>query len=312
MMIYMKIFLTEVKRSARSVFRGAQANPGRFTAIRRNLVASICMLFPVSLLAFGCASERSAMTATAFFYGSPVPAAALSKFERVVVEADNVESLGELRKFGAEIFAYVSVGEAEGWRASSRTLPDALFLGSNSAWNSRIADLTQAGWREYLLEERMAVLWENGYRSFFLDTLESYQLAVKNPAGQTMQLSALAEIIRAIHRRFPGARLLLNRGFDLMSEIAPLAVGVVAESLFQSWNAVTQEYVAVGEDDRKWLMARLNEARVRYRLPITIIDYVSPEKPELARETAKRIAALGFAPWVANPALDTLAVGAKE
>jgi polysaccharide biosynthesis protein PelA len=83
----------------------------------------------------------------------------------------------------------------------------------------------------------------------------------------------------------------------------------VAESLFESWNAETREYVPVSEHDRRWLLVRLTEARLRYDLPITVIDYVPAHKPELAKATMRRIEALGFTSWVANPGLDMLAIG---
>ena len=102
---------------------------------------------------------------------------------------------------------------------------------------------------------------------------------------------------------------MFNRGFELLPEVAPLSVGIVAESLFQSWNPALQEYVEVSPPDREWLLARLNEARDRYGLPVTVIDYVAPTQGALAQETARRIATLGFVPWVANPGLDVVFTG---
>jgi hypothetical protein len=243
---------------------------------------------------------------TAFFYGAQVPAAALAKFDRVVVEAEQIKDLHPLRVDGADIFAYVSVGEAEGWRASTRALPQEFFLGSNAAWHSRVADLTHPGWRRFLLNQRMDGLWAAGYRAFFLDTLDSYRMVIKDASQDRAQSAALVDLIRAIHDRFPGIKLLLNRGFEVLPEVAPLCVGIVAESLFQGWNSGLQAYVCVSNPDRRWLLRRLNDARQRFGLPVTVIDYVSPDQSALAHETAQRISALGFIPWVANPGLDIL------
>lgn len=274
--------------------------------------ATIDKLALFCLMIFSCAAGRAEMPSTAFFYGNPVPVDTLSQFERVVVEADNLDDLAGLSASGTMVFAYLSVGEAEGWRAITRELDPGWFLGDNPAWLSRIADLTQPGWRDFLIEQRMAFLWERGYRGFFLDTLDSYQIAVKDPAAQAAQVHALADIIRSMHRRFPGVKLLFNRGFEVLPEVGNLAVGLVAESLFQGWNAATQSYVEVEESGRIWLLGRLRDANTLYGLPITVIDYVPPQKQVLARNTAMRIAALGFTPWVANPSLDTIGFGANK
>jgi uncharacterized protein (TIGR01370 family) len=288
---------------------GALIHYSVMTTSLSSLFRALGMLVPISLLAMGTMVRATTLPSTAFFYGSAMPAASLSKFDRIVVEAANVQDLSALRARGATVFAYVSVGEAEGWRDSTRALPPGFFLGANPDWQSRVADLTQAGWKKFLLEDRMASLWAQGYRAFFLDTLDSYQRYATTPAAQAVQGSALVDIIRSMHQRFPGVELLFNRGFELLPEVAPLSVGIVAESLFQSWNPASQEYGVVSPPDREWLLARLNEARDRYGLPVTVIDYVAPTQGELAQETARRIAALGFVPWVANPGLDVVFTG---
>lgn len=269
-------------------------------------------ILPCVVIFLGCSLARAQAPSTAFFYGKPVPVAALSHYNRVVLEAENLPDPSAFGNAGPLVFAYVSVGEAEGWRASSNKLDSHLFLGGNSLWQSRVADLTQSGWADFLIETRMAPLWQQGYRAFFLDTLDSYQIFIKDEQGRALQVRALANIVRAVHRRFPGVKLLLNRGFDALPEIGPLAVGLVAESLFQGWDPSKQIYVKVTESDRRWLLEKLNAASARYGLPITVIDYVSPHEPALARYTARRIRAYGFMPWVATPSLDTLAVGREK
>lgn len=249
---------------------------------------------------------RAQGPSTAFFYGAPVPVEQLSKYKRVVVEADNLGSPARLAASGAVVFAYVSVGEAEGWRASTRALDDSLFDGANNAWGSRVADLTNPAWSRFLLDTRMAGLWKQGYRAFFLDTLDSYQLTAKDPAARLRQQRALASLIGAIHQRFPGVELLLNRGFEILPDVSTLVVGVVAESLFQSWDPHAGAYTAVDEPSRNWLLARLREVQQRFALPVTVIDYVAGKDSKLARATARRITDAGFTAWVATPQLDTI------
>lgn len=277
--------------------------------VKRRALCALCAW----LLAFVvCAPAHAQNPSIAFFYGQAAPLDLLAQFDQVVVQAEHIGKPAALQKDGTEVFAYLSVGEAERFRTGYRTLDKRWFVGTNRGWNSDIVDLTQSGWRNHLIEQRMAALWAQGYRGFFLDTLDSYQAVVKDPAGQAAQARALAELIRAMHRRFPGVKLLLNRGFEVLPEVAPLAAGVVAESLFQGWDPIGKRYAEISERDRTWLLGRLQEARDRYRLPVTVIDYLPPRQRDLARQTARRIIDLGFTPWIANPELDYLGVGAIE
>ena len=275
-------------------------------ALLRSAARAVARLFPSLALVFSTTLAQAQGPSTAFFYGAPVPVEQLSRYKRVVVEADNLGSPTRLAASGAIVFAYVSVGEAEGWRASTRALDDSLFDGANSAWGSRVADLTHPGWTGFLLETRMAGLWKQGYRAFFLDTLDSYQLTAKDPAARVRQQRALVTLIEAIHRRFPGVQLLLNRGFEVLPDVSSLVVGVAAESLFQSWDPKAGVYTVVDEPSREWLLARLREVQQRFALPVTVIDYVAKKDSALARATARRITDAGFAAWVATPQLDTI------
>ena len=273
----------------------------------RGAARAVARLFPSLALVCGSALAQAQPPSTAFFYGAPVPVEQLSRYKRVVVEADNLGSPARLAASGALVFAYVSVGEAEGWRASTRALDDSLFDGANSAWGSRVADLTHPGWTRFLLETRMAGLWKQGYRGFFLDTLDSYQLTAKDPAARLRQQRALVVLIGAIHRRFPGVQLLLNRGFEVLPDVSAMVVGVAAESLFQSWDPKAGAYTVVDEPSREWLLGRLREVQQRFALPVTVIDYVAKKDSALARATAQRITDAGFTAWVATPQLDTIA-----
>lgn len=251
----------------------------------------------------GCTSSPPR---TAFFYGSQPPVEELSRYPRVVVEPQNLPDPSVLSRSGTEVFAYLSLGEAESWRASAAALPADLFLGRNEAWHSRIPDLRDQRWAAYILDQRLAALWAAGYRAFFLDTLDSYKLAARSPEERAQQLLALTDLVARIPQRFPGARLIFNRGFDLLPHVGHLASGIAAESLFEGWDAAHQRYRSVPEADRAWLLHELEEAHRLYRLPVTVIDYVAPEQTALAVATRTRIQAHGFSAWVTTPGLDLL------
>lgn len=265
--------------------------------------------FVICLLAFFASSDVYANPSTAFFYGKPVPVDQLVHFEQVVVEPDNIESIEPLITKGISVFGYLSVGEISQSRPWFSGIPKNWLLGENKAWKSSIVDVNNKDWQDYVINKQMAPLWARGYRGFFLDTLDSYQLISQDPSFQRVQQQALVNLIHTMHNRFPGIKLILNRGFELLPDVANDAVALAAESLFQRWDTDSNSYGEVPQADRDWLLNQLNQVHSQYGLQIIVIDYVSPEKKGLAREVAAKIAALGFTPWVSNSSLDMMGVG---
>lgn len=251
-----------------------------------------------------------AAPAVALFYGSDAPYDELKAFDIVVLDPDHNPAPEALRKPYSEPYAYVAVGEAHPTRPYFKDIPEAARLAVNKEWGSLIIDLSHPGWAEFFAAQVIAPLWEKGYRGFFLDTLDSYRLADK--FNEAAQQGGLVSVIETLHRRFPGIRLILNRGFEVLPKVRDKVYMVAAESLFQGWDAAAKRYVEIKEEDRAWLLGELIKVRDTYGLPVLAIDYVAPQDRALTRATAERIKALGIIPWVSDSALGTLGIGQRE
>ncbi len=283
---------------------------------------------------------------TAFFYGPNVPAELLDHYDRVVVEPDNIGALappskaqspgGAGRAPGqtsgaklaqspadvlakvplprAELFAYVSLGEVHPSRAYHRDVPLAWILGRNGEYGADVIDVSRADWRAFALDRILEPLYQKGYRGFFLDTLESYkQFAPQN--RWDADVAGLAFIVRGFSQRHPDAKILLNRGFELLPQVWSNVAGVVAESLFNTYRVQgkTRRAELTPPRDRDILLAKLREAQTRYRAPVTVIDYIPASAGvEARKEAARRSLALGFAPYVTGFDLDEIGVGEVE
>jgi hypothetical protein len=252
-----------------------------------------------------------AQPSVAFFYGADAPRE-LALFDQVVVQPGHRHESGALAFMKERLFAYVSVGETDPDAEAYRGLPADWQLGKNAAWGGAVVDQSRPGWPAWFAENIVAPLWARGYRGFFLDTLDSYQLFATTAPARARQEAGLVATLRELRARFPGARLMLNRGFEILPQVHAEVTAVAVESLFQGWNNAKHAYVPVAEPDRRWLLDRIDEVSSRYRLPVVAIDYAAPEKRDEARAIAKKIRALGVTPWVANPELDVLGVGALE
>ena len=242
----------------------------------------------------------------AFYYGTTPPVDLLSGYGIAVLEADSGFSPREHPLPDTRWYAYASVGEVTPNRAYYREIPPDWFVGHNTAWSSHIVDQSTPGWPAFFVRHVIDPLWERGYRGFFLDTLDSYQLAAKTDPARARQREGLVRVIRAIKTRHPQARLILNRGFELLPDVHDDVDAVAFESLFNGWNQSQRRYVPVPDNDRAWLLGQARTVRDQYKLPVIAIDYCAPDDDACARSSIEQTRALGLIPFVTDGALQTV------
>jgi len=249
-------------------------------------------------------SSLQANANTAFFYSTKPPLAELAAHTRVVLDPRLVtdEEVAKLRATGTDVHAYVSIGEIEPTDPLYTEVPGNAVLATNEGWNTSVIDLTNSAWRSLILDKRIAPLAQRGFNGLFLDTLDSYHLT----AQIDQQKAALASLIGEIQTTSPELKLLLNRGFEVLDALPAKVTGVVAESLFKSFNPATEEYRDVPANDRDWLLARFEESRA-YASELIAIDYLPTLNAE-AKQTARKISALNITPWVTDPSLTNLGI----
>ncbi|MFP1683533.1 bifunctional glycoside hydrolase 114/ polysaccharide deacetylase family protein [Alloalcanivorax sp. C16-1] len=265
-------------------------------------------LFVLMLALAGVA--RASPPSAAFYYGPDIPWRELTLFDLVVVEPAQTDSPPPDQV--GRVYAYVSLGEVLPSRDYAAGIRADWVLGDNPDWQTRVLDLSNPELRRYLMDRVVEPLWDQGYRHFFFDTLDSYRLAATGEAALTAQRGGLETLIQDIAESFPGARFILNRGFELLPSVHDHVDAVAAESLYQRWRPDLQRYQPVSEEDRRWLLDRFEEVRRDYGIPTIAIDYAAPEDRQRAREIADLIARHDVIPWVSNPALDMLGVGRRE
>ncbi len=277
----------------------------------RGLLGIVCCLCAQPALTL--ASAAAPPPAVALFYGSNPPWDELRAFDVVVVEPDHPGlNPAPHQHEDSAVFAYVSVGEVHPSKPYFQDIPQGWLIGDNSGWGSRVVDQAVPDWPAFFVEQVLAPLWAKGYRGFFLDTLDSWALVAKTPLAQAQQQAGLIAVIRAIKARWPEARLIFNRGFEILPQVHEAVWMVAAESLYHGYNPAQGGYVKVSSGDREWLQGQLQKVRRDYRLPVLAIDYLPPEKRHEARATAASIRAQGFIPWVSDGALESLGVGNVE
>jgi len=137
----------------------------------------------IALLVFWLAfmAGAHANPAVAFYYAADPPWNELQAFDIVVVDPDHVPDPTLPRLPHTRLAAYVAVGEVQAARRYAKDIPQDWLIGENRVWGSRLIDQARPEWPAFFADSVIAPLWGNGYRMFFLDTLDSYQIFAKTP-----------------------------------------------------------------------------------------------------------------------------------
>ncbi len=278
-----------------------------FMALKKGILSFLLLItILVVIPVFG-----SPLSSIAFFYGPNPPMTELRAFDVVVVDPGQSIEPSQFLDVGTEPFAYVSVGEADPKRAYFNQISSSWIIGQNEVWGAKVLDQSNPVWRKFFVDQVITPLWQKGYRGFFLDTLDSFNLVAKTDEARKKQMEGLVQLIQLIKSRYPTAKLIFNRGFEILPETHQLAYAVAVESLFAGWNQAKQEYQAVSSESRQWLLSQLKEVQSDH-LPIISIDYLPPAQRQEARIVANQIEKLGFIPWIADPTLQSVGIGSVE
>jgi len=283
--------------------------------LRRSWLVGLLAMLSLWLAAIPVARAAAVSgPSVALHYGAKPPWNELSAFDWVVLEPGHHGSIAARAQATphTRFMAYLSVGEVNRQHPQHDAVPPGWMLGNNKTWNSTVIDQRTPEWPAWFVEHVARPQWNLGYRGFFLDTLDSYQAVAKTPEDRTAQEAGLVRVVKAVKAAFPQAKVIVNRGFEILPQVAQDVDMVAAESLYRGWDQAAMRYQAVSDPDRAWLLGKLTEVRTQHRLPVLAIDYVAPAERALARETAQRIRTHGFVPWVTTPELDAMGVGSVE
>ncbi|MDD5471379.1 MAG: endo alpha-1,4 polygalactosaminidase [Sideroxydans sp.] len=269
------------------------------------------ILFFFFLLFLPLPARADNLPSVGFYYGSGSAPAAFQDFKWVVVNPGSQRLPSDFAA-NQKVFAYISIGETTPGDDRYQNLPDSCAMGSNPAWGGKIINLAHADCRNYLLQKVINPIWQQGYHAFFLDTLDSYELAAKTAMARKEQEAGLVQLIQAIKAVHPNIELIANRGFSVLPEIHQDLVAVVAESLFKQWDQGSRRYTVVPETVQKALISKLRKAR-DYGLPAIVIDYMPPQLNRNGWwEDAQKIQSLGFVPYVTDAGLTAVGAGLRE
>ncbi|MCP5531317.1 MAG: endo alpha-1,4 polygalactosaminidase [Opitutaceae bacterium] len=257
-------------------------------------------------LALGAAISR-AESPRAFYvdYSSVIPDEAARLYDTLIVHPEAQIDLAKVHQQNAVALAYLSIGEvAADAHYRDEVLQKKLpFAGRNPIWNSDLIDLTDKRWLDYLVDTLAADIVHKGFDGFFLDTADSVLTVAPDDVERTAALrDAVVRLVRRLKTQFPDKQIVLNRGFFALEAVKSSLSGVLAESLYSTYDFNTATYRAVPAEETASLLRELRRGAAN-GLEVYVIDYVAPDDPTTAIRTAERIEQAGFRAFVSTPDL---------
>ncbi len=243
-------------------------------------------------------------------YGATTDPALARACALLVLEPHHARPIAPLRGPGSILLGYVSFGEVERSRPYFAALDKAGALNAaNPNWpDARLADLRHPAWRAAVLDRLVPAILALGYDGIFIDTMDNAEAMERQDlVANTGMVAAGATLIAAVRARFPKIRIMLNRGYALLPDVAPKIDYLLGEAMASRWNFAAKRYELLSESDWAWQAGRLRAARARNpALALMTLDYWNPADTTQIAALYARERAAGFSPYVATLALDRL------
>ena len=232
------------------------------------------------------------------------------EYDLVVLDSQSHPPLAALKRPGRILLAYLSLGEVAKDRPYfMEAKREGILLEENPNWaGSHFVDLRSSLWLRRVLEQLVPSILSSGFDGLFLDTLDDpVELERVDPVGHHGMTAAAVDLVRRLRLSFPGSALMMNRGYGLLPEVAPLIDCLLGESLYSTYDSGRRKYLRVSAADYRYQLNLLRQAkRTNPALKLFSLDYWDLGDPREIRRIYALERANGLVPYVSTPALDQI------
>ncbi|MCX8084618.1 MAG: endo alpha-1,4 polygalactosaminidase [Calditerrivibrio sp.] len=241
----------------------------------------------------------------AFYYKKEPPRHMTALYDYIVVNPDHIE------KIDKKYIAYLSVGEINPVSNDYNMIKKDWIIGKNDQWKSYITDLANPAYKDFLIQ-KAASIQKKGFSGLFLDTLDSYQLIIKDEGQKKIFEQHLTELIIELKNRFPDLYILINRGFEILdTKMKDYIDAVVVESYLTSYDFKQKKYTEQTEEGKRWLENKFSTIKSLNK-PIIVIEYTEDKAKKQRKVLAKNLLDKGLIPFVSNIDLDSFGISLCE
>ena len=174
----------------------------------------------------------------------------------------------------------MSLGEAEDYRDYYRKKWKARASCSKRIpeWKGhRVVDVRKPEWTAYAVDKLIPPILAQGFDGIMIDTMDSVtQLESDHPKKYPGMTQAAVELIKAVRARYPHIKIMLNRGFAILPQVAGSIDMVMAESIYSLWSP-KKKPALVAKAENPYYVDLLHAAQHQFpALKIYTVEYWPP------------------------------------
>lgn len=258
------------------------------------------------LMLSGCIPSTSPPAASvtpvrhwAAYYGNKTPASAFKNLDLVVFDRRYHPDFKALQP-RTTVLAYVSAGEVYDDVPEKNLLANRnLLLFQQDHWKSHAVDITAPQWRAMVMGYVDDAV-SKGFDGVMLDTIDSpIEWSVAHAPERTDALQAAAALlISDIRARHPDIKIMLNRGFSLLPDVADKIDFMLAESILTHVNVSTGQFSISSPTSYLDTAEMLRQAAAASHLQVLTLDYWNQDDAGHLHTIYATQRTFGFAPYV--------------
>lgn len=245
------------------------------------------------------------------YYSDKAPVEDLLPYQVIVLDSAYHPPLERLKDRRRILLGYISVGEVEKHRPWFNQVKGWGILGDeNPNWpGSYYVDVRDKRWVKLVVEQLVPDLLHKGFDGVFLDTLDNPpHLERTDPKRWAGMTRASARLVKAIRHNWPRARIMMNRGYELLPDTAAALDYALGESVYTTWNFALERAELQPEEAYRFQVQALRDAQRRNpALSVMTLDYWDLSDAKMVRDIYALQRANGFSPYVSVVALDRIA-----
>lgn len=238
------------------------------------------------------------------YYGDALPAETFLDYDLVLFDSVSHPPLRPLQNRNKMLLGYLSIGEAEKYRNDFNEIKKlGVLLQENKNWPGHyFVDIRNPKWAKYLIEKKIPEVLFQRFDGLMLDTLDSpLYLGEEFPQQYPGMKEAAINLLKEIRLQYPGIKLMLNRGFEVMPEAADQIDMLLLESTLTDTDSNPKKPKLVPENIYQELVEEAKAAqKAAPNLKIYALDYWQPEDKEGVRNIYATQRGNGFIPYVAT------------